>query len=187
MNSLYSRRQNNTFKQNINRNIPIYPSIVSPYLQQNFKNNYKELSTMANYNKYTFSKISNQVRGLGFRDSKIRYKSNSGTRKFHINNKNNFSKMDIAYNINNSINNNNNYEHLKNIPSYNSLIKLMNEFGIMNTYRNLFNMILNKLEEEEREDLCNREIKELTDLKSNIITLLKEIQLRKKTLKKMSI
>ena len=187
MNSLYTRRQNNIFKQNINRNIPIYPSIVSPYLQQNFKNNYKELSTMANYNKYTFSKISNQVRGLGFRDNKIRYKSNSGTRKYQINNKNNFAKMDITYNINNSINNNNNYEHLKNIPSYNSLIELMNEFGIINSYRNLFNMILDKLDEEEKEDLCNREIKELNDLKSNIITLLKEIQSRKKTLKKMSI
>ena len=137
---------------------------------------------MANFNKFNFSKISKHTLGLRMKDNKIRHKSNAGTRKFYINNNNNLTRNLIDYQLNMYDN-----KTLNEISSYNSLIKLWNDFYVMETYKNLFNMILDKLNDEEKEDLCIKELKELTELKSNINSLKKEIQYRKKTLENINI
>ena len=186
MYSIYAKNNKNAFKQNKNRNEPIYPRIVSPYAPQNYKNNYKDVNTMSNFNKQNnYKKLVKQVRGLGVRDKQpqTRYKSNSGNRKYNIinNNSNNYPNIfDNTVNVYKS-------EQYNNIPSYYNLVKLWNDFSISESYINLFKMILNKLNDEEKEELCNKEIKELSELKSHIIALIKEIQLRKKTLNKISV
>ena len=182
MNALNSKRKKNFLKKNIEGNSSIYPRIISPNIPPKLINNYNESNTMANFNKFNFSKISKQALGLVMKDNKIRHKSNAGTRKFYVNNNNNLTRNLIDNQLNFYDN-----KTLNDISSYNSLIKIWNDFYVMETYKNLFNMILNKLNEEEKEDLCIKELKELTELKSNINSLKKEIQSRKKTLENLNI
>ena len=83
---------------------------------------------------------------------------------------------------------NKNYNLLENfttIPNYNALSEIYNEFSISQSYKNFFHLILNKLNEEEREDICLKEFKELSELKNNIISLIKEIKLRKQSLENL--
>ena len=181
MNSLYDKKNKYYVKKNIAQNNSIYPRIISPYIQQKFGKKYKESNTMANFNKNYISKIPKKTLSTGVKDYKTRYKSNSGTRKFHINNGNNLTKNELSHL--------NNYEmqNLNNISSYDSLQKIWNDFGILHIYKELFNMILIKLNDEEKEDLCKQEIKEIKDLINNIKSLNKEIQSRKKSLKNLNL
>ena len=177
MNSLYDKTKKNNLNKKIEQKNSIYPRIISPYIQPKFINKYKESNTMANFNKFHISKISKKTLSSGNRDNKVRYNSNSGIRKFNIMKKNNLARNEITC-IDCDENKN-----LNNISSYKSLKNIWNEFGVVNTYKNFFNMILNKLNDEEKEDLCNKEIKELIELKNNINSLNKEIQSRKNSLK----
>ena len=181
MYSLYNKNKNKFIKSNIDKKSSIYPRIISPYSQQKYGNSYKEINTMFSNNKYHFTKIPKQYIGFGNKDNRIRHKSNSGARIFHINNRNNFTRNDMAYRLNNE------NLSLNNISSYNTLVKLWNDFNIVNSYKDLFNLILNKLSDEEKEDLCSKEIKELSELKNNINSLLKEIKSRKKCLEHLNI
>ena len=181
MYSLYNKTIKKTMRQNTDKKSSIYPRIISPFIQPKYSN--KDFNTMKfNYNKFNFSKIPKKAIGFGIKDNTKRYKSNSGSRKYHLYNNNDFTRNEIAYRLKDDEN-----LALNNISSYNSLVTLWNEFNIMNSYIELFKIILNKLNEEEKEDLCLKEIKELTELKSNINSLLKEIKLRKKSLEKLNI
>ena len=174
----------NTSKKNIlikndrNRNELIYPRIVSPNILQKYikMNNYRNTNTI-NIKKFNFSKIPN----YGIKNNNLRHKSNPGNNHiYYLNNKNKFSPKKIIHPIKDSES-----QDLYNIQNYTSLIKLWNDFNIINSYKELFNMILNQLNDEDKEDLCFKEIKELTELKNNIYSLLKEIQFRKKVLKEL--
>jgi hypothetical protein len=186
MYSIYGKNNKSTFKQNKNLITPIYPRIVSPYVPQNYANNmksFKEISTMSNFNKSNnFIKISKQVRSLGVKDKQqqqLKFKSYLGHHRQCNFNNNNYRNAENAINIYKSYN-------FNEIPSYNSLVKLWSEFNISNQYLELFKLVLNKLDDEEKEELCSKEIKELTELKTHIIALLKEIQSRKKILNELS-
>ena len=170
--SLHGKSNKNIFKQIKSKNPQLYPRISSPII-------YKEISTNSDINKglLNFGKITKQPKFFGLKETQMNYKSNSGNRKYKINNINSF---------NNSTDNNINYENLKNIPSYSELCEIWNDFDVLESYRNLFYMVLNKLNEEEKEELCNKEIKELNDLKNHINSLLKEIQTRKKILNQLN-
>ena len=181
MNSVYNKYKKHDTNQNVDKSNLIYPRLISPYIPKKNTSNYKESIAMASFNKYNFSKITKKALGYGIKDSKIRHKSNSGIRKIYANNKNNLTRNERDYQLYNYDN-----KSLNEISSYNSLINLWNEFCVMDTYKNLFNMILNKLSEEDKEDICSKEIKEFVELKKNINSLKKEIKSRKKTLGKIN-
>ena len=185
---MYSYYNNNILKKN-NGKSTIYPRIVSPKIPKKFTNIniYKDASTINNSNNFKFSKIPNIT--LRIKNNKMRNKSNIGNHLYNLNN-NKFSTKNLNSNpifINLNNNNENENQELYNIPNYNSLIQLWKDFGVFDSYQELFNMILNQLNEEEKEDLCNKEINELNELKKNIDSLVKEIQLRKKTLEDLEI
>ena len=185
---MYSYYNNNILKKN-NGKSTIYPRIVSPKIPKKFTNIniYKAASTINNSNNFKFSKIPNIT--LRIKNNKMRNKSNIGNHLYNLNN-NKFSTKNLNSNpIFNNLNNNNENENqeLYNIPNYNSLIQLWKDFGVFDSYQELFNMILNQLNEEEKEDLCNKETNELNELKKNIDSLVKEIQLRKKTIEELEI
>ena len=182
MNSLYNKNAKHNNKQNIDKKNLIYPRLISPYMPKKTNSNYKESNTMVNFNKYHFSKISKKDFGFGIKDNKMRNKSNSKLRRFHITNRNNLTRNEIDYQLNNY-----NNKSFSEISSYNTLVNLWNEFCIIDSYKKLFNMILDKLNEEDKEDICSKEIKELVELKNNIISLKKEINSRKKTIEKINI
>ena len=185
---MHSFYNNNRLKKN-NGKSTIYPRIVSPKIPKKFTNIniYKDASTINNSNNFKFSKIPNIT--LKIKNNKIRKKSNIENHLYYLNN-NKFSTKNLNnYPINNNFSNNNENENqdLYNISNYNSLIQLWKDFGVFDSYQELFNMILNQLNEEEKEDLCNKEINELNELKKNIDSLVKDIQLRKKTLEELEI
>ena len=185
---MYSYYNNNILKKN-NGKSTIYPRLVSPKIPKKFTNIniYKDANTFNNSNNLKFSKIPNNT--LRIKNNKIRNKSNIGNHLFYLNNNKfstkNLNNNPISLNLNN--NNENDNQELYNIPNYNSLIQLWKDFGVFDSYQELFNMIINQLNEEEKEDLCNKEINELNELKKNIDSLVKEIQLRKRALEDLEL
>ena len=107
----------------------------------------------------------------------LRIKSSSGKQMFNLIKKNRNTVDDIITKQNTNL-----LENLNNISTYNSLTKIWDEFNISESYKDFFNIILNKLTEEEREDICLKEFKELSELKNNINSLVKEIHSRKNSL-----
>jgi len=187
---MYSYYNNNILKKN-NGKSTIYPRIVSPKIPKKFTNIniYKDASTLNNSNNFKFSKIPNIT--LKIKNNKMRNKSNIGNHLNYLNN-NKFSTKNLKnYQIYNNLNNNNTNEYenqdLYNIPNYNSLIQLWKDFEVFNSYQELFNMILNQLNDEEKEDLINKEINELNELKKDIDSLVKEIQSRKTSIVELEI
>ena len=102
----------------------------------------------------------------------------------------NSSSKDIFININNnnrmfspSINNNNN-QNKKNEAD--KLIKLWNDLCVLEPYRELFNIILDQLNDERKSDLYEREFNELFELKNNIKILSTNVFYRLKTLEELN-
>ena len=158
-----------------------FPKIHFPFLQRNQSNfnNYQEAKLIKKYNA-NFAKIKNNSSNMIYNQKILRLKSSSGN---HINNiikKNRKTTDNVTKNPNNKI-----FENLNTIWSYSSLTKIWTEFNISESYKDFFNLILNKLNEEEREDMCLKEFKELSELKNNINSLMKEIQIRKKSLENL--
>ena len=161
-----------------------FPKIHFPFLQRkNSNSNFNTIKDTQFIRKYhsNFGKIkNNSSNNLKINEKIIRNKQNSQN---HINNlmkKNRNSAENIIENQNLDI-----LENLNNISSYNSLLVLWNDFNVSEFFKNFFHIILNKLTEEEREDVCIKEIKELSELKNNITSLIKEIQFRKKSLERL--
>ena len=155
-----------------------FPKIHFPFLQRNQSNfnNYQEAKLIKKYND-NFAKLKNNSSNMIYNQKILRIKSSSGN---HINNlikKNRKTAENLTINKNNKM-----FENLNTIWSYSSLTKIWTEFNVTESYKNFFNLILNKLNEEEREDMCLKEFKDLNELKNNINSLIKEIQLRKKSL-----
>jgi len=155
-----------------------FPNIHFPFLQRNQSNfnNYQEAKLIKKYND-NFAKLKNNSSNMIYNQKILRIKSSSGN---HINNlikKNRKTAENLIINKNNKM-----FENLNTIWSYSSLTKIWTEFNVTESYKNFFNLILNKLNEEEREDMCLKEFKDLNELKNNINSLIKEIQLRKKSL-----
>jgi hypothetical protein len=131
-------------------------------------------------NKYqNLSKLKNNSSGNLKYIDKIS-KSTSGNQLYNLMPENKNSTENIAKNQNNNF-----IENLNNIPNYISLLDIWTEFNISEPYKNYFNIILNKLSDEEKEELCLKELKELSEIKNNIFSLIKEINLRKEILTKL--
>ena len=67
-----------------------------------------------------------------------------------------------------------------------NIISLWNELEVLNPYRKYFFFIFKELEEEEQENLYEKEINELIELKNNIKNLTYNIELRTGIIKKLS-
>ena len=163
-------------------NIVGFPKINFPFLPRQ-KSNINILKDKKNFNKYhqNLSKLkNNSYSNLKFKEKISRFKSPPEKQFYNLmpDNKNSTENMLKSPD--------NNLENLNNISNYNSLIEIWSDFNISESYKKFFNIILNKLSEEEREELCLRELKELSELKNNIFLLIKEINLRKQILTKLS-
>ena len=85
--------------------------------------------------------------------------------------KNAFSDRDDINNINNI-----------NMINLNNINKLWDELDVSNNYRKLFCVIYKELDDEDKEDLYQREVHDLTSIKNDISSLINNIQLRQKTI-----
>ena len=126
-------------------------------------------------NNTNFNKIQNISSYLKQNEKFLRQNSNPGNHIYHLFKKNRHSAENIFVKQKDKI-----LENLDKITIYNSLAKIWEDFNVSIKYRDFFNLILNKLDEGEREDICMKEFKELSELKNNIISLVKEIELRKR-------
>ena len=159
-----------------------FPKINFPFIQQQKANiNILKDRTIINRYHHNFSKLKNNSSGnLKYIDKISKFKPSSGNQLYNLMPENKNSNENIIKNQNNNF-----LEYLNNISNYNSLTVIWSEFNISESYKNYFNIILNKLSEEEREELCFKEFKELSEIKNNILSLIKEINLRKEILTKL--
>ena len=86
-------------------------------------------------------------------------------------------------NIFNSIINNNNNNSESNPDK---LIKIWNDLCIHKPYRELFNIILSQLSEERKADICEKEFKELNELKNDLHFLSMSVYYRLKILEELN-
>ena len=103
---------------------------------------------------------------------------------------NNFSYQNLLINNNNRAftiefedNDNNNKSNQNNSDK---LIKLWNDLCVLEPYRELFNIILNQLNEQRKNDIYQRELNELSVLKNNIKILSTNVYYRLKTLEELN-
>lgn len=159
-----------------------FPKIHFPLLQkkQLYFNTLKDTKIIKKYNSNLSLLKNNSSGDLKINEKILKIKSGPGNSIYSLIQKNKKTTENILQekNINNE-------EYLNNISNYNSLLLIWNDFSVSESYKNFFNLILNKLREEEREDMCHKEYKELSELKNNIISLIKEIQFRKESLEKL--
>ena len=160
-----------------NLNFVGFPKINFPFLQRKQSNVdiFKDSRIIRKYHA-NFAKISKN----SSKEKILRLKSSSGNNINKLMKKNRNTSYNISTNENINV-----IEKLKTISNYNALSKMWDDFNISESYKNFFNLILYKLGEEEREDLCLKECKELSELKNNINSLIKEIQSRKKCLENL--
>jgi len=181
LNNLNSSQRRKIFIKKKDLNFVGFPKINFPFLQQQ-KSNVNILKDTKIINKYqNLSKLKNNSSGnLKYIDKISKFKSTSGNQLYNLMPENKNSTENIAKNQNNNF-----IENLNNIPNYISLLDIWTEFNISEPYKNYFNIILNKLSDEEKEELCLKELKELSEIKNNIFSLIKEINLRKEILTKL--
>ena len=158
-----------------------FPKIHFPFHQKKHSNlnTFKDVRILKK-NNTNFNKIQNISSYLKQNEKFLRQNSNPGNHIYHLFKKNRHSAENIFVKQKDKI-----LENLDKITIYNSLAKIWEDFNVSIKYRDFFNLILNKLDEGEREDICMKEFKELSELKNNIISLVKEIELRKKSLGKL--
>ena len=183
-NSGIFNHKKNMFIKGKGLNFISFPKINIPYFQsqQNNSNNFQNIQRLKKCNT-NLKKIKNNSANLisKYNQKVLRFQSRFGNHMFNLINKNrNNTSNIISNNHNTSI-----LENLNTVTNYKSLVQIWEEFNVSESYINLFNILLNRLSEEEKEDICIKEFKELLELKNNIISLIKEIQLRKKALKNL--
>ena len=83
----------------------------------------------------------------------------------------------------NSINSNSNKGNQNNADK---LLKLWNDLCVLEPYRDLFNIILDQLSEEKKNDIYEREFNELLELKNNVQNLSMNVYYRLKTLEELN-
>ena len=158
-----------------------FPKIHFPFLhrkESNF-NNFKDAKLIKKYHE-KFAKIKNNSSNMKYNEKILRLKVGPGNQIYNLIRKNRNTADNVLTNPKNNY-----LDNFSSISNYNSLLKAWNEFSISESYKSFFNLILNKLSKEEKEDICLKELKELSELKNNISSLLKEIQARKKSLEKL--
>ena len=114
---------------------------------------------------------------------------NSSTKDIFRNNTNNNRLLSPELNnINNMHSNNNINTHGNKCNQNNSgkLIKLWNDLGVLEPYRDLFNIILEQLSEERKNDVYEREFNELFELRNNLQILSTNVYYRLKTLEELN-
>ena len=176
-----SSKRRKIFIKKKDSNFAGFPKINFPFIQHQ-KSNINILKDTKIINKYqNLSKLKNNSSGnLKYIEKISKFKSSSGKQLYNLMPENKNSTENIIKNQNKNF-----LENLNNISNYNSLTAIWGEFNISESYKNYFNIILNKLSEEEREELCLKEFKELSEIKNNIFSLVKEINLRKEILTKL--
>ena len=181
LNNLNSSQRRKIFIKKKDLNFVGFPKINFPFLQQQ-KSNVNILKDTKIINRYqNLSKLKNNSSGnLKYIDKISKFKSTSGNQLYNLMPENKNSTENIAKNQNNNF-----IKNLNNISNYISLLDIWTEFNISEPYKNYFNIILNKLSDEEKEELCLKELKELSEIKNNIFSLIKEINLRKEILTKL--
>ena len=176
------KHKKNFFIKKKDLNFIGFPKIHFPFLQkkQLYFNTLKDTKIIKKYYSNLSLLKNNSSGDLKINEKILKIKSGSGNNMYNLIQKNKKSSENVLQdkNVNNSV-------YLNNISNYNSLLSIWNDFSVSKSYKNFFNLILNKLSEEEREDICLKEYKELSELKNNIISLIKEIQFRKESLEKL--
>ena len=159
-----------------------FPKIHFPFLQkkQLYSNTIKETKIIKKYRSNLSLMKNNSSCNLNINEKLFKIKSGPGNNIYNLIQKNKKTAENVL-----PEKNINNLECLNNISNYNSLLLIWDDFSVSEQYKNFFNLILNKLREEEREDICFKEYKELSELKNNILSLIKEIQFRKESLEKL--
>ena len=178
--SIASQKKKILIKKN-DLNFIGFPKIHFPFLQRkesNF-NNFKDAKLIKKYHE-KFAKIKNNSSNMKNNEKILRLKVGPGNHIYNLIRKNRNTADNVLTNPKNNY-----LDNFNSISNYNSLLKAWNEFNISESYKSFFNLILNKLSKEEKEDICLKELKELSELKNNISSLLKEIQARKKSLEKL--
>ena len=180
-NSNVSSQRKKIFIKRKDLNFVGFPKINFPFLQSQKSNVNitKGTKIIQKYNQNLANFKNKSSSNLKFSGKNTRFKS-SENQLYNLMKENRNSAEKRVQNNDNDL-----LEILNNISNYNSLSIIWNDFYITESYKKYFNLVLNKLPEEEREELCLKELKELSELKNNIISLIKEIKLRKKTLSKL--
>ena len=178
-NSNVSSQRKKIFIKRKDLNFVGFPKINFPFLQSQKSNVNitKGTKIIQKYNQNLANFKNKSSSNLKFNEKNTRFKS-SENQLYNLMKENRNSAEKRVQNNDNDL-----LEILNNISNYNSLSIIWNDFYITESYKKYFNLVLNKLPEEEREELCLKELKELSELKNNIISLIKEIKLRKKKLK----
>ena len=146
----------------------IYKSSSKSYLDCSFKNTYnsKIISHKASYNNHFLNKSNNYSNNLPPLDNDIintRFLYASPCEK-------------------NKYKNNNNNNKIIQKSNTDELTKLWDDLCIKKPYRELFNLVLKQLDKKRKDDIYQREIYELTELKNKIQYLSSNIYYRLKTL-----
>ena len=102
---------------------------------------------------------------------------NSSSKDLYLNNNINNRIISPFVKVNKNNNKNNNPD---------KLTKLWNDLCIQEPYRELFNLILNQLNEERKNDIYEREFNELSELKKNLQIVSSSVYFRIKTLEELS-
>ena len=171
----------NIFIKGKGLNFISFPKIHILQNQQTISNNFKDIKSLKKYNQNSRKNKNNSANLINRYNRKIlSFQSRFGDNIFNLINKNKNNTRNIISNHNMSI-----LENLNNMANYKYLAQIWDEFDISESYINLFNILLNRLSEKEKEEICIKEFKELSELKNNIISIIKEIDLRKSSLKKL--
>ena len=174
---------NNRFIYNLNNNSVNNQSIMNrtnvPFNYDEHKISNLSFNNFYNNNNNNIQNNNNDSFSLTRNSFK---KSNSSINFYKLNlyKKNYIPKSTRGFDVNdiinsNNDNNNNNYLII--------LIPLWDELCVLNRYRELFNVILNLLNEKMKENLINKEIENLNNIKSQFNHLKNKILERKKILK----
>ena len=172
---------NNRFVYNNNNNLINNQSFIN---KTNNQFNYDEhkIANMSHNNFYNNNNQNNNNND-SFSFTRNSFKKSNSSINFYNSNlykKKYIPKSTRGFDVNDIINNNDNDNNNNYLII---LIPLWDELCVLNRYRELFNVILNLLNEKMKENLINKEIENLNNIKSQFNNLKEKILERKKLLK----
>ena len=111
------------------------------------------------------------------------FSHNSSSKNIFNNSNNRLFSLELNDNVNSNTININKQNSQNNADK---LLKLWNDVCVLEPYRELFNIILNQLNNERKNDIYEREFNELFELKNNIQILSANVYYRLKTLEELN-
>ena len=143
-----------------------------------YSNNKFKRKPAEEYNK---TNIKITLNPLGKNITKTKIINNSfSTNKFVTKNRITFESLEKKRYDVNEMSSNENLNKINNNPQ--KLNKIWKDLCILQPYKDLFNIILSQLSEERKADICEREYKELYDIRKNILLLSASVYYRIKIL-----